>query len=183
MSAQTISPVRQFIDKYVSAQLEFRVRLFNILASFGVLVSLLSAVTAFILGDEPAEYITYLCFGGISLALIIYSTKTGRYHRCYAITTILVFLIGFPVFFFLGGGYFGAIPYFFVFAILFTIFMLEGLRAIIMSTLELGVYIAICVYARLYIPVDPYYFNPENIFLSLFRIIFSESKVYGQSTE
>ncbi len=164
MTEPTASPVRLFIDKYVSARLEFRVRLFNILASFGVLVSLLSAVTAFILRDPPAEYITYLCFGGISLALIIYSTKTGRYQRCYTITTVLIFLIGFPAFFFLGGGYFGAIPYFFVFAILFTIFMLEGKRAIIMSALELAVYISICVYERLYIPVDPYYFNPENIF-------------------
>ncbi len=163
-SAAQASPLRLFADKYISAQLEFRVRLFNILASFGVLVSLLSAVTAFILDDPPAEYITYLCFGGISLALIVYSTRTGRYQRCYTITTVLIFLIGFPAFFFLGGSYFGAIPYFFIFAVLFTIFMLEGKRAIVMSALELALYIAICVYARLYIPVDPIYFDPGNIF-------------------
>ena len=152
------------MGKLLGKHLGLRVQLFNILAAFGVLVSLVSTVASFLIRDSPAEYLLYLFFCIVSLALIIYSIKTGKYQRCYLITIVLIFLIGFPAFFFMGGGYYGAMPYFFVFAVLFTIFMLEGKRAIIVSALELVMYVSICVYAFLFIPVKPEFLEPGSSF-------------------
>ena len=49
----------------------------------------------------------------------------------------LIFLIVFPVMFFNSGGYHGGMPAFFVFAIIFTVLMLEKIRALIVSLLEI----------------------------------------------
>ena len=49
----------------------------------------------------------------------------------------LIFLIVFPVMFFTSGGYHGGMPAFFVFAIIFTVLMLEKIRALIVSLLEI----------------------------------------------
>lgn len=154
--------------------LEFRIRLFNILASFGVFVSLISALVSFFLGESLMECGTYLLFCFISILLIIYSIKTGRYQRCYLITIILIFFIGFPIFFFISGGFYGGMPYFFIFAILFTIFMLEGKRAIVVSALELVLYLSLCIYALKYIPVKAEYLEVGNIF---FESVFGFSMV------
>ena len=161
---QVKKPLNFILDKMIGKHLEFRVRLFNILASFGFLVSLLSAIASFMVREHPIQFGLYFLFALISLALIVYSVKTGRYQRCYMITIVLVFLIGFPVFFFQGGGYYGAMPYFFIFAVLFTIFMLESKRAVIMSVLELILYILISVYARDNIPVKPEWLEVGSMF-------------------
>lgn len=153
------------MDKMFGRQLGFRVRLFNVLASFGVFVSLLSVAASFFTGDSPMEYGVYLIFGTIAALLIVYSIKTGRYDRCYLITIILIFFIGFPIFFFMGGGFYGAMPFFFIFAIVFTIFMLEGKRALIISALELFLYVGMCIYAFLFIPVKREYLEAGHIFL------------------
>lgn len=157
------------MDIMLGKHLEFRVRLFNILAFFGVFVSLLSAIASFFVGDSPIEYGAYLLFCLISVLLIVYSIQTRRYQRCYLITIILIFFIGFPIFFLMGGGFYGAMPYFFIFAILFTIFMLEGKRAIVVSAFELVLYVSLCIYALTYIPVKPEYLEAgHNFFESVF---------------
>jgi signal transduction histidine kinase len=169
-----VSKLRTVAGKLYGGQLPFRVRLFNILATFGVLVSLLSSVAAFFLGNQPIEYVTYLLFAFLSFALIVYGTKTGRFERCYLITIVLIFMVGFPFFYFAGGAYYGALPYFFVFAILFTIFMLEGAKAIAVSLAELALYIGISVYAKLFVTVRPEYFDPDSLF---FESVFGFSVV------
>ena len=80
--------LHQFFHSLFSLTLDFRVRLFNILALGGTVIS-------------------------------------------------LIFLIVFPVMFFTSGGYHGGMPAFFVFAIIFTVLMLEKIRALIVSLLEI----------------------------------------------
>jgi len=67
------------------------------------------------------------------------------------------------VFFLSGGGYYGSMPYFFVFAVVFTIFMLEGKAAIIMAAVELALYTALCLYRYNNSNIDPTYFESESI--------------------
>ena len=62
-------------------------------------------------------------------------------HHCHD------FLIVFPVMFFTSGGYHGGMPAFFVFAIIFTVLMLEKRRALIVSLLEIVLYIGLCLVA------------------------------------
>ena len=53
----------------------------------------------------------------------------------------------FPIMFFTAGGYHSGMPSFFVFSVAFTFLMLEGKKAIVMSTLEILLYLAICIIA------------------------------------
>ena len=86
--------IHHFFHSLFSPTLDFRVRLFNILALGGTVISL-----------------------------------------------IMIFLIVFPAMFFSSSGYHGGMPAFFVFAIIFTVLMLEKTRALIVSLLELVLYI------------------------------------------
>ena len=83
----------------------------------------------------------------ISGGLFLYSYYSGKYQRCYLITIVVIFLIVFPVMFFTSGGYRGGMPAFFVFAIIFTVLMLKKRRALIVSLLEIILYIGLCLIA------------------------------------
>ena len=147
------STFKALLVGFFSKKLDFRVRLFNVLATVGVLVSFLSAIVSIVMRDPVREVGLYIAFGLLSAGLIAYSTITEQYQRCYKITIAAVFLVGFPLFFWVGSGYYGPMPQFFVFAVAFTVFMLEGASAVWMSMLELAVYVCICICAYSYFPV------------------------------
>ena len=141
------------IQKLFSAELDFRVRLFNILAAAGVIICMITGVCGIFNGAGPANLIINMLIMALSAALLWYSFSSGRYQLCYTITVILIFLGLFPALFISTGGYHSGMPSFFIFAVLFTVFMLEGKKMVIMSALELAVYTSICIFA---------YFNPEK---------------------
>jgi signal transduction histidine kinase/FixJ family two-component response regulator/HPt (histidine-containing phosphotransfer) domain-containing protein len=136
-----------FIDRYFNRNLHFRVRLFNCLAFGGIAVSIISSITAAINGEPFLSVAMNFLGAPLSFFLMHYASRTGNYVRCYIITIIIVFFIIFPVIYFSGGGYKGAMPSFFILAMLFTVFMLDGKKAIIFSILELLLYILICIYS------------------------------------
>ncbi|MDL2232426.1 HAMP domain-containing histidine kinase [Ruminococcaceae bacterium OttesenSCG-928-L11] len=156
-------------DMYLNKQLDFRVRLFNVLATAGTLVSLISAIASLSIGEHPATAGIYLAYALLSAGLLRYAAKSGRYQLCYIVTIGAIFLVGFPLFFVNAGGYYGAMPYFFVFAVVFTVFMLNGVPALLMALLELVVYIGLCVYAYFHLPPAPRYLEPTSM---LFEAIF-----------
>lgn len=121
-------------DTFLSKQLDLRVRLFNILAMAGVLVSLVLAIMNIIL-KTPLNASADLLGAALSCALLVYTTRTKRYQIAYMITAIGIFLILFPVLFFITGGYRYGMPAFFIFAVAFTIFMLEGRKALLLASL------------------------------------------------
>lgn len=137
----------QFFDRFLNKRLDFRVRLFNVLAMGGTVISLAMALVGIAtdagLGNIVANFIS----AALSYALLCYSQRTGRYQLCYLITIVAIFLGLFPVMFFTAGGYHSGMPSFFVFAVAFTILMLEGRRAIVMSVVEILLYLAICLIA------------------------------------
>jgi signal transduction histidine kinase len=101
-----------------------------------------------------ANVITNIAGAALAFGLLIYSYRSGHYRRCYIISISVIFLGFFPLLFFTSEGYRGGMPSFFIFAVLFTVFMLEGKLAVIMTALEIVVYTALCVYA---------YFFPEQL--------------------
>lgn len=137
----------QFAHSYFGPALDFRVRLFNVLAVGGTLVSLAMAVVGVgthagwqnIAGNTASACLSY--------ALLRYSRRTGRYQLCYLITIVAIFIGLFPFLFFTAGGYHSGMPSFFVFAVAFTILMLPGKKAVLMSALELLLYFSICIVA------------------------------------
>jgi signal transduction histidine kinase len=136
-------------DTFLNKQLDLRVRLFNILAMAGILVSIVLAIMNIFL-KIPLNAAADLSGALLSCALIVYATRTKRYQIAYMITFIGIFLILFPILFIITGGYRYGMPAFFIFAVAFTVFMLEGRKALLMAGLELLVYIALFFYAYAY---------------------------------
>ncbi len=145
---------RGVIGKLFGKQLEFRVRLFNILACAGTLISILMLISGFQTHSGVANTILNLATALLSAALLWYSSKSGKYQFCYTVTVVFIFLGMFSALFFISGGYHAGMTSFFVFAVLFTVFMLEGKRMVIISAFELIWYTALCVWA---------YYHPEQI--------------------
>ena len=159
--------IHHFFHSLFSLTLDFRVRLFNILALGGTVISLIMAFLSLGTGSWGNVLIN-LVLVAVSGGLFLYSYYSGKYQRCYLITIVLIFLIVFPVMFFTSGGYHGGMPAFFVFAIIFTVLMLEKRRVLIVSLLEIVLYIGLCLVAY-HFPhfVTPFATEADRLALSL----------------
>ena len=73
---------------------------------------------------------------------------------------ISAFLVVFPIVFITGGGYRGSMPFYFIFAVIFTAFMLDGKKMFVMAGIELLVYTGLCFFAY-YFPQDIIWFKTE----------------------
>lgn len=134
--------------------LPFRVRLFNVLALVGGMISLINGISSY--ANNQDSVILGLNFGiaVLSFVLLFYAYKSGRYQFCYVVTIIMIFLMMFPYLFFKSGGYKGGMVSFYIFGILFTVFMLEGKVMFFTSFMEMVVYIATIMIA---------YQNPQMV--------------------
>lgn len=134
-------------NKLFAPNMDFRVRIFNLLASTGFIVSLVIFAVSLINGASALNSIVLLSSALLSATLLIYSAKTGNYRPCYIITVTFVFMLLFPIMFFTAGGYNSGMPCFFVFAAVFTLFMLEGKAGVICAAAEIVIYISCCAAA------------------------------------
>jgi signal transduction histidine kinase len=157
--------VARFGKAYFGSELEFRVRLFNVLALGGVVIGLLMAVLGAINHTGFFNAAVNFFSAALAWALLVYSRRSGRYQVCYMLTVAVIFVALFPVMFFSTGGYHSGMPAFFVFAVVFTVFMLEGVKAVIFSVLELVVYTAVCLVAYMR-PDTVHQFSTENEMLT-----------------
>jgi signal transduction histidine kinase len=170
MKNGSATPKKDFLfilKRYLNPALDFRVRLFNVLAIGGTSISLLVAISGAILDSGAVNIITSLCLMALSFSLLTFSYKTGRYQLCYMITIIAIFMCLFPVLFFSAGGYHSGMPAFFVFAVAFTVFMLEGNKAIFFSIAELALYILICFIAFAFPQTVNFYNSEQDVFIDI----------------
>ena len=144
-----------FKDMFLNYELDLRIRMFNVLAMTGITVSIIATISCIINNEGIASTLANFSTAFIAYGLMYYASESGRYHLCYMITIISIFFVSFTFIFFLGGGYHGAMPFFFIFAIVFTVYMLEGRKAIVMSGLELVFYTSLCIFA---------YFYPQTVY-------------------
>lgn len=121
--------------------LPFRVRLFNILASLGFIISMCNGVLSYWNNGDRKLLLINTGIALLSLSLLFYAYYSKKYQRCYFITIVVIFMFLFPIMFFKSGGYKGGMPSFYIFGILFTIFMLEGWLMFFCVWLELIIYI------------------------------------------
>ncbi|MDR0669281.1 MAG: response regulator [Treponema sp.] len=139
--------IHAFFDAFFGRELDFRARLFNVLAVAGAVISLLVAALGPFTGAAPVNSLACLFSFLLAVIFLYYSNRTGRYRLFYFITIVVVFILFFPVMFFTAGGYHSGMPVFFVFAVVFTVFMLDDKAAFCMAALELLVYSGLCLYA------------------------------------
>ncbi|MDR1108802.1 MAG: hypothetical protein LBL19_07190, partial [Spirochaetaceae bacterium] len=132
--------------------LPFRVRLFNIYALGGLIITLFVCVSSLVTGASTLNALFCGITAVLAGALLLIDVKTGRYELCFFISIIVVFFIFYPVMFFAAGGYRSGMPSFFVFAVVSTVFMLEGRKALIVSAVEISFYTVLCLWA---------YYRPE----------------------
>ncbi len=138
-----------FLRMFFGKELELRVKIFHILGIAGVVI----CISASILSLFQEMFLSLLITAGaglFSLFLLIYSAKGGRQSFCYGATVVVIFLILFPSLFLFGGGYTGGMPFVFIFAVVYTVYMLEGYWQIGFALFELIYYSALCVFAYLY---------------------------------
>jgi signal transduction histidine kinase len=95
------------------------------------------------------------------------------------IAVAVIFLCLFPLFFFSAGGYHSGMPVFFVFAVVFTMFMLEGKRAVVFSSAEILLYIAICVIAYVRPETVNFFETEQEIFIDVIIAFISVNIVLG----
>ncbi len=131
---------------------EIQVIAFNILAFCGISVSV---ITAFVnLFRNPGAVAADAAGALGSLALMYYCHKTGNYKKAMILTAFLIFMGLFTFLYFLQGGYHGGIPSFFIFGIVFTAFLLDGITMVVLIAIELAWYVALILYS---------YFHPATL--------------------
>ena len=145
---------------FFSEEMDLRVKIFNVLAMAGVVNCVLMVALGLTIGSSSANLFFNLGTGILSAGLLIYSAKSGRYQFCYTVTIGVIFLVLFPFLFFTAGGLYSGMPSFFIFAVVFTAYMLDGKQMIFMTLLELLLYVSICIYAYMY-PSSVHAFDSE----------------------
>lgn len=147
------SGIKRVAARFFDRSLDFRVRLFNVLALAGVGISAATVVLNIITGMWSSAALSAL-LALLSAGLLIFTYRTGKYQIGYMITIFTIFMVFFPMQFFASGGYKGGMPSLFIFAVLFTVLMLEGKTALFVSLAEIIEYISVCVFG---------YLNPQYI--------------------
>ena len=137
--------IKNLCASFFDSRLDFRVRLFNVLAVAGVWISVATIVLNLITGMWTSAVLSAM-LALLSGGLLIFTYKTGRYKIGYITTIVSIFMILFPMQFFASGGYKGGMPSLFIFAVLFTVLMLEGKAALLVSLAEIAEYTAICIF-------------------------------------
>ena len=124
---------------------EIQVVAFNILAVCGIVVSL---ITAIVNGIRLSSAVFPDIAGALaSVVLMYYCHKTGNYKRAMILTVFLIFMGLFTFLYFIQGGYHGGIPSFFIFGVVFTAFLLDGISMVVLILIELAWYILLILYS------------------------------------
>lgn len=150
-----------WINKYLNDNLGLREQIFHQLLLIGMVLGVVIGISSIITNAGIASIIVNFFASAAAFAMLEYSIRTGPNKLFYIISVILVFMIVFPILFFTSGGPHSGTPSFFVFAIVFTIFMLEGKSMYVIATLEIALYIGICVFAYRY-PETVSFFKTER---------------------
>lgn len=79
--------------------LPFRVRLFNVLALVGGMISLINGISSYANNQDSVILGLNLGIAVLSFVLLFYAYKSGRYQFCYVVTIITIFLVMFPYLF------------------------------------------------------------------------------------
>ncbi len=140
---------RWFYDAFFSPWLELRIRLFHVLAMGGTLISFSVFVLGIVNRAGTVNAIATAVSTALSFSLLMYSQRSGRYQLCYMVTVMGIFIGLFTTLFFSADGYRAGMPLYFLFAVVFTIFMLEGKKAIFFSVVEVLLYVSLCILAYL----------------------------------
>ena len=133
---------------------DLRAKIFDLLAICGTVICIITAVNNLVVEGSVGGFIGCVIGMFISFALFMYTKKTGNYKPSMILTIVVIFLVLFTFLFFSGGGYHSGMPAFFIFATVFTAFMLDGIPMLIFVLIEIAWYTFILYWA---------YINPGSV--------------------
>lgn len=162
MKGLKMKPLRKLLGFIIPPGSDIRVRAFNILATCGIIVSIVTAFYNLSVGFGLASFFECLSGVFISLGLMLYTRKTGNYRLAMIITVLVIFIGLFTFLYYSNGGYYGGVPFFFVFAVVFTAFLLDGVTMPILIVIELVWYAIICIYSY-YHPLPSFLISNEKV--------------------
>lgn len=126
--------------------LDFRARMFSAVMLGGIGLSLVAMLLNLLTHMwQSAIFCGILAI--MCLGLFCFTYRTGKFRIGYYFTIGFIFIIFFPVMFFVSGGYLSGMPAVFNLAILCTILMIEGKKGIIVSLFETIEYSIVCAVA------------------------------------
>jgi signal transduction histidine kinase len=158
-------PLRRFINTFFSAKLEFRVRLFNVLALAGTAVAFFIGLSLLLTDGSIVLVLVDWSSAVLAFGLMVYAAKTQKYVQCYYITVFVIFLGLFPFLYFNMGGYRSGVTSAFLLAIVMTVFMLEKKAAYIIVAIELLVYSSCMAFSFMYPGLVTDYPNEIEVFI------------------
>ncbi|WP_028709163.1 sensor histidine kinase [Propionicicella superfundia] len=129
--------------------LDFRGRAFLVAAATGLIVSTASGIHSAVNGLGWAQLLPNVAMALFAIGMTWLVKTTRRANLAYVLVVVGVFMLTFPWLFFTGGGYIGGMPVFFVFALVVTAFMVEGVTLWILGSLLVVLYAACCLVAYL----------------------------------
>ncbi|MCR4891040.1 MAG: response regulator [Lachnospiraceae bacterium] len=157
--------MKQRIWKFLfPANEEIQGNIFNLLAMGGFIVCIVTAFYNLALGLGVWNFLVTLSGAVYSVSMMVYVRKTRKYRGALILTVITIFLGLYTYLFFLSGGYHSGMPSFFIFAVVFTAFMLDGPIMPVLVFVELLWYAIICLYAY-YNPLPDNIMNDEGAYL------------------
>ena len=145
--------LKKFHIRFFDWPLDFRVRLFHILAFGGIAISFFTVTISLIMGMwETAGLAAVLIV--FSLGLILFTQRTGKYQVAYFLTVTVIFMVVLPMMFFTSGGH--SQRYAIDFPSGRTLYSADdkGKGGAPDSLLEIAEYSAVCVFA---------YYHPEFV--------------------
>jgi len=134
--------------------LNYKEKMFNMLAFIGIVAGLLLGVLNAINSGVTANAVFGFIIAVLSVGLLVFAAVTGWYKAACLVAVCVIFLLYFPYLFFTMGGFHGSKIINFIFAIIFTIFLLEGKLGWFMTGLQMVVFTGVLIIA---------YVNPASV--------------------
>ncbi|MCR5769496.1 MAG: response regulator [Lachnospiraceae bacterium] len=156
--------LKRFIINFYIKENELDIRLFKLLGTAGVLVSLVGAVQDMFTSADLMGTLINLLAAAASIGLMAFVHATRKYLIGYILTSVSVFMFLFAWLFLETGAMNGSIPYFFAFGIIFTSLMYKGVLLIIMEIIQTLFYVGVCWFSFKYPEYVQHFENPEKQF-------------------
>ncbi len=137
------------IEFYIKEK-ELDIRLFKLLGTAGILVSLIGATQDIFTSSDFTGSLINLLAALASVCLMWFVHTTRKYIVGYLLTSFSVFMVLFAWLFLETGAMNGSIPYFFAFGMVFTLLMYKGALMYIMEFIQTAFYIGVCWFSYKY---------------------------------
>jgi signal transduction histidine kinase len=153
--------VSKIMNSYFNINLAPSAQSFNLLGFGGIVTGIIAASSAVLTNAGKANVFINLLASFLAFVLLVLTRKNLLSYRTGSwIIVTAVFLLAFPILFFTAGGYRSGMPCFFLFAVIYTAFMLEKREQKVAIGIEFVSYVTFCLIAYIY-PQTVTYFETE----------------------